>query len=57
MRLRPTGFRETGDEVVVDGTIRIARPTGGFSESQLAWRYRLNDGRIAEAAWSPRRSS
>jgi ketosteroid isomerase-like protein len=56
MRLRPTGFRETGDEVVVDGTIRVARPAGGFSESQIAWRYRFRDGRIAEAAWSRRRS-
>jgi ketosteroid isomerase-like protein len=57
MRLNPTGFREAGDEVVVDGSIRVARPTGGFSESQISWTYRFRDGRLAEARWGPRRAS
>jgi ketosteroid isomerase-like protein len=55
MRLKPTDFRETEDEVVVDGSIRVARPSGGFAESQISWTYRFRDGRLAEAAWGPRR--
>ena len=56
MRLRPTHFHEVGDEVVVDGTIRVGRPTGGFSESQISWVYRFRDGRLAAAGWGPRRT-
>jgi ketosteroid isomerase-like protein len=55
MRLKPSSFRERGDEVVVDGSLRVARPAGGFSESQISWTYRFRDGRLAEAGWSPRR--
>jgi ketosteroid isomerase-like protein len=54
MRLHPTAFHDEGDEVVVDGSIRVARPTGGFSESQIRWVYRFREGRLAEAGWSPR---
>jgi ketosteroid isomerase-like protein len=57
MRLRPTSFRETGDRVVVDGTVRVLRAAGGFSESQISWTYRFRDGLLAEAGWSPRRGS
>ena len=56
MRLNPTAFHDEGDEVVVDGSIRVARPTGGFSESQIRWVYRFRDGRLAEAGWSPRQA-
>jgi ketosteroid isomerase-like protein len=55
MRLRPTHFHDAGDEVVVDGTMRVGRPTGGFSESQISWTYRFRDGRLAAASWGPRR--
>ena len=55
MRLMPTGFRDMGDEVVVDGTMRVERPTGGFAESQISWTFRFRDGLLAEAAWGPRR--
>ena len=55
MRLKPSTFHEIGDEIVVDGTIRVARPTGGFSESQISWTYRFREGRLAEAGWSARR--
>jgi ketosteroid isomerase-like protein len=54
MRLNPTSFHEDGDDVVVHGSIRVARPTGGFSESQISWTYRFRDGRLAAAGWGPR---
>jgi ketosteroid isomerase-like protein len=57
MKLRAARFREEGDSVVVDGTMRVVRPAGGFSESQISWTYRFRDGRLAEAGWGPRRSN
>jgi ketosteroid isomerase-like protein len=57
MRLRAGAFREEGDTVIVDGTMRVGRPTGGFSESQISWTYRFEDGRLAEASWCPRRAA
>jgi ketosteroid isomerase-like protein len=54
MRLNPTSFHEAGDEIVVHGSIRVARPTGGFSESQISWTYRFRDGRLVAASWRPR---
>jgi ketosteroid isomerase-like protein len=56
MKLNPTSFHESGDEVVVQGSIRVARPTGGFSETQISWIYRFRDGRLAAAGWSPRQA-
>jgi len=56
MRLRAARFREVGDRVVVDGSMRVVRPSGGFSESQISWTYRFRAGRLAEAGWGPRRS-
>ena len=55
MRLRPTNFHEDGDAVIVNGTMRVARPSGGFSESQISWTYKFQDGQLAKASWSPRR--
>ena len=55
MRLRPTTFREEGDTVIVNGTMRVARPSGGFSESQISWTYEFQDGLLAAASWCPRR--
>ncbi|HEX2265318.1 MAG TPA: nuclear transport factor 2 family protein, partial [Solirubrobacterales bacterium] len=46
MKLRPVRFREVGDSVVVDGTMRVLRASGGFSESQISWTYRFRDGRL-----------
>ena len=54
MMLRPASFEECGDEVVVNGSLRVVRPAGGFSESQIRWIYRFRDGRLEEASWSPR---
>jgi ketosteroid isomerase-like protein len=54
MTLKPGSFQERGDEVVVDGSLRVARPSGGFAESQISWIYRFRDGRLEEARWSPR---
>ena len=57
MRLKPSNFLDHGDEIVVNGTMRVGRPSGGFSESQISWTYEFRDGRLAAAGWGPRRSS
>jgi ketosteroid isomerase-like protein len=57
MRLRATTFHEEGDAVIVNGTMRVGRPSGGFSESQISWTYRFEDGQLSEASWGPRRVS
>jgi ketosteroid isomerase-like protein len=57
LTLRPASFEEHEDEVVVNGSVRVARPEGGFSESQITWTYRFREGRLAEAHWSPRQGS
>jgi ketosteroid isomerase-like protein len=57
MRLRATTFHEDGDTVIVNGSMRVGRPSGGFSESQISWTYKFRDGQLAEASWSPRRLS
>jgi len=57
MRLHPTSFHEDGDDIIVHGSIRVARPSGGFSESQISWTYSFRDGRLASAGWRPRQSS
>ena len=56
MKVKATSFAEEGDDVVVNGSLRVTRPGGGFSESQLSWTYRFRDGQVAEAAWGPRRT-
>jgi ketosteroid isomerase-like protein len=55
MSLRPSTFHEDGDTVVVNGSMRVGRPSGGFSESQISWTYKFREGRLAQASWSPRR--
>jgi ketosteroid isomerase-like protein len=57
MRLRATTFYEDGDTVIVNGTMRVGRPSGGFSESQISWTYRFRDGQLAQVFWGPRRIS
>jgi ketosteroid isomerase-like protein len=52
---RPSSFEDCGDEVIVNGSLRVGRPSGGFAESQLSWIYRFRDGRLQEARWGPRR--
>jgi ketosteroid isomerase-like protein len=54
---RPIAFDDRGDEIVVKGALRVGRPEGGFSESQLNWIYRFRDGRLTEAFWVPREAS
>ena len=56
MRLRGASFHEDGESVIVDGAMRVGRPTGGFSESQISWTYKFREGLLAEASWSPRRA-
>jgi ketosteroid isomerase-like protein len=54
---RPSSFEDCGEVVVVNGSLRVVRPSGGFAESQLSWTYRFRDGRLQEARWGPRRSA
>jgi ketosteroid isomerase-like protein len=54
---RPSSIEDYGDEVVVNGSLRVERSTGGFAESQLSWTYRFRDGRLQEARWGPRRQA
>ena len=54
MKLRATSFEEDGDRVLVNGSMRVGRPAGGFAESQISWTYRFRDGRLAEVASGPR---
>jgi ketosteroid isomerase-like protein len=49
----PSTFEERGDEIVVIGSLRVARPAGGFAEAQVKWIYRFRDGRLDEASWVP----
>jgi ketosteroid isomerase-like protein len=53
---RPASFEDYGDEVVVNGSLRVVRPSGGFAESQLSWTYRFRDGRLQDLRWGPRRA-
>jgi ketosteroid isomerase-like protein len=55
LSLRLGGFKERGDEVVVSGSVRLVRPTGGFAESQVCWFCRFReDGVLDSAHWGPR---
>jgi ketosteroid isomerase-like protein len=54
MAPRTSSFEERGDEIVVNGSLRVERPTGGFAESQISWTYRFRDGLLVEARWGPR---
>jgi ketosteroid isomerase-like protein len=53
---RPSSFEECGDDVVVNGSLRVERPTGGFAESQIRWTYTFREGRLQEARGGPRRA-
>jgi ketosteroid isomerase-like protein len=57
MTARPSSVEECGDEVLVNGSLRVVRPTGGFAESQISWTYRFRDGRLTEARAGPRRAA
>jgi ketosteroid isomerase-like protein len=57
MTARPTSIEECGDEVVVNGSLRVVRSAGGFAESQISWTYRFRDGLLQEARGGPRRAA
>jgi len=57
LTVRTSSFEEDGEEVIVNGSLRVARATGGLSESQLSWTYRFRDGLLREARWGPRRAA
>jgi hypothetical protein len=52
---RPSSIEECGDDIVVNGSLRVLRPAGGFAESQISWTYRFRDGRVQEVRGGPRR--
>jgi ketosteroid isomerase-like protein len=54
---RLSSIDECGDDVVVNGSLRVLRSTGGFAESQIRWTYRFRDGRLLEARGGPRRAA
>jgi ketosteroid isomerase-like protein len=54
---RPTSIEESGDDIVVNGSLRVLEPTGGFAESQISWTYRFRDGLIQQARGGPRRAA
>ncbi|HEV3375752.1 MAG TPA: nuclear transport factor 2 family protein [Thermoleophilaceae bacterium] len=54
---RATSFEECGDDVVVNGSLRVVRSSGGFAETQIRWTYRFRDGRLLEARGGPRRAA
>jgi ketosteroid isomerase-like protein len=54
MSVRGRSFVETGDEVLVDGSLRTTRPDGGLSESQISWTFRFEDGLLREVRGRPR---
>jgi ketosteroid isomerase-like protein len=51
---RTSSFEERGDDVVVNGSLRVLQVTGGFAESQISWTYRFRDGRIQDVRSGPR---
>jgi ketosteroid isomerase-like protein len=54
---RPSSIEECGDEVVVNGSLRVLRSTGGFAESQITWTYRFRDGRLQGVRGGPRQAA
>ena len=52
---RTSSFEDGGDEVVVNGSLRVVGPAGGFAETQLSWTYRFREGRLQDVRWGPRR--
>jgi ketosteroid isomerase-like protein len=52
---RLSSIEECGDDIVVNGSLRVLRPAGGFAESQISWTYRFRDGRVQEVRGGPRR--
>lgn len=57
MSVRARKFEEQGDEVLVSGSVRLQRPSGGFAESQISWTFRFRDGLVDAATWGPRSPS
>jgi ketosteroid isomerase-like protein len=57
MTARVSSVEECGDEIFVNGSLRVLRATGGFAESQISWTYRFRDGRLQEARGGPRRAA
>jgi ketosteroid isomerase-like protein len=57
LTLWPASFEERGDDVIVNGSLRVTRPSGGFAESQLSWTYHFRDGLLEGVRWGPRQAA
>jgi hypothetical protein len=57
LTLWPASFEARGDEVIVNGSLRVTRPSGGFAESQLSWTYRFRNGLLEAVRWGPRQGT
>jgi ketosteroid isomerase-like protein len=57
LTLWPASFEELGDDVIVNGSLRVTRPSGGFAESQLSWTYRFRNGLLHTIRWGPRQAA
>jgi hypothetical protein len=54
---RPSSIEERGDKIVVNGSLRVQRPGGGFAESQISWTYRFREGLVQELRGGPRHAA
>jgi ketosteroid isomerase-like protein len=53
IHVTPWNFEETGDVVIVTGSLRVRRRDGSIADSQLRWTYTFRDGRLASAGSGP----
>lgn len=53
LHLSPWSFEETGDDVVVAGSIRVQRTDGSIADAQVRWTFTFRDGRLAAATSAP----
>jgi ketosteroid isomerase-like protein len=49
----PWSFEESGEHVVVSGSIRVQRADGSIADAQLRWTYGFRDGLIRHAGFAP----
>jgi ketosteroid isomerase-like protein len=54
LALRTRSFEETGDAVLVRGSIRVGRPDGSFAETNVLWTFQFRDGLVERLSWEQR---
>ena len=53
VHLSPWSFEESGDDVIVAGSIRVQRQDGSIADAQVRWTLTFRDGRLAAATSAP----